>query len=253
MADTRLAPRFEDYNQKYTHIRLARTDGILEVRMHSAGDSLNWTPRVHEELGYCFNDIARDPDNKVVIITGEGSTFCTDMDRNAFIGGAPSWKAVHQEGRDLIENLLSIAVPVIGVVNGPAHIHAEILLLSDIVLAADHATIQDPIHFTAGWVPGDGVHVFWPALIGRTRASYFLLMGETLDAVRARELGLVNEVHSAEAVHSRAVAIAEQLATQPPLVRRYARTLMTQEIRRQMHDNLSHGLALEGLAYLDQG
>jgi hypothetical protein len=65
-------------------------------------------------------------------------------------------------------NLLEIQAPMIAV-NAPATVHAELALLCDIVLAVDHATFQDAPHFPSGLVPGDGVHVVWPMLLGLNR------------------------------------------------------------------------------------
>jgi enoyl-CoA hydratase/carnithine racemase len=230
---------------------MTRRNGILELCFHSDGVSLKWDSVVHEELGYCFQDVANDPDNKIVIITGAGDTFCTELNLSAFNLGERTWHAIHQEGRRLLDNLLNIDVPVIGAVNGPAHIHAELALLSNIVVAAQEATFQDCVHYTAGWVPGDGVHVVWPALLGPTRAGYFLMTGEVIPAQKAMELGFVNEVVPRADVLSRAWALAEQLAEKPTLVRRYTRLLLSQEMKRRLLNDLSHGIALEGLPFLD--
>jgi enoyl-CoA hydratase/carnithine racemase len=43
-------------------------------------------------------------------------------------------------------------------------------------------------------VPGDGMHIVYPLLLGMNRGRYFLLTGQTLDAQKALELGLVAEV-----------------------------------------------------------
>jgi hypothetical protein len=50
----------------------------------------------------------------------------------------------------------------------------------------------------------------------------------------------------------RARALAAELVARPPMARRYARMLLTHEFRRRMSEQLSNGLALEGLAMLDQ-
>ena len=62
-------------------------------------------------------------------------------------------------------------MPVIGAIKGPATVHAELAVLSDIVLAAEHTYFSDAPHFRFGTVPGDGVHVVWPMLLGRTGAG----------------------------------------------------------------------------------
>lgn len=76
--------KFETYQNKYSHIRLTRRDGILELRLHTNGDSLVWAGPPHEQLGHCFADVAGDGDNKVVIITGTGKDFCADIDYSSF-------------------------------------------------------------------------------------------------------------------------------------------------------------------------
>ena len=58
-------------------------------------------------------------------------------------------------------------------------------LLCDIVLASDDAVFQDAPHYPEGLVPGDGVHVLWPLLLGMNRGRYFLLTGEKLSAKQA--------------------------------------------------------------------
>ena len=137
---------------------------------------------------------------------------------------------------------------MISAINGPAVRHAEIPLLCDIVLAAEEATFQDSAHFSGGLVPGDGVHVVFPLLMGTNRARYFLLTGQILTAAEARDVGLVNEVLPRQKLLPRAWEVARQLLQRPPLIRRYARVLMTQDLKRRMHDLLGYGLALEGLA-----
>ncbi|MEE9276868.1 MAG: enoyl-CoA hydratase/isomerase family protein, partial [Dehalococcoidia bacterium] len=136
-------------------------------------------------------------------------------------------------------------------INGPAFRHAEIPLLCDIVLASDDTEIQDSAHFINGLVPGDGMHVVFPLLMGLNRGRYFLLTGQTLSAAEAQDLGLVNEVLPRGRLMARARELARELSKQPPLTLRYTRMLLTHQLKQQMHSLLSYGLALEGLAAND--
>jgi enoyl-CoA hydratase/carnithine racemase len=77
------------------------------------------------------------------------------------------------------------------------------------------------------------------------------LTGQTIEAREAKELGLVSEVLPRQDLLPRAWELAEQLTKQSPLVLRYTRVLLTQYIKRQMHDLLGYGLALEGLGSAD--
>ncbi len=94
---------------------------------------------------------------------------------------------------------------------------------------------------------GDGVHIVYPLLMGLNRGRYFLLTGQTLSSHQALDMGLVNEVMPRDQLLPRAWELAEQLAQQSTLVLRYSRVLLTQNLKRQMHDPLGYGLALEGL------
>ena len=243
---------FEDYADKYQNIRMERRDGILQITFHTQGGSLMWSEPPHREFGYAFADIGSDPENKVVIMTGTGDDFCAGMDWPRPARRTPrDWDKTYWEGKRLLMNLLDIEVPMISAVNGPALIHAEIAVLSDIVLAAENAAFQDAPHFPRGTVPGDGVHVVWPLLLGPNRGRYFLLTGQKLSAREALELGVVNEVLPRENLLPRAWELAEQLAQQPPLTLRYSRVVLTLQLKRLMQDMLGYGLAVEGLGLVD--
>jgi enoyl-CoA hydratase/carnithine racemase len=101
-------------------------------------------------------------------------------------------------------------------------------------------------------VPGDGMHIIYPLLLGWNRGRYFLLTGQVLDAEKALELGLVSELLPRPELLPRAWALAEQLAQRPSLLARYTRVLFTQPLKRQLIEYLGYGLALEGLSVVDR-
>lgn len=246
-----IAPKLEDYATKYEHVRLDREDGVLKVTLHTDGDSLVWTGQAHDELAYCFHDIACDRENKVVVLAGAGDSFCAEIDFTTFnLGTAADWSHIIFEGQRLINNLLLIEVPVISAINGPVLVHPEVPLLSDITVAAESATFQDSPHFPSGIVPGDGAHTVWTHILGPQRGRYFLLTDQKLEAKQALDYGAINEVVADEEVLDRALEIARTIAEKPELARRYARVLLTREIKRLVQDQLSLGLTHEALAAL---
>lgn len=237
-----------DYQQRYRHVRMQREDGILELRLHTEGGPLVWGDGPHSELGFCFGDVAADPDNRVVIITGSQDRFIADMDQSWVGAMTPEkWLRIYTHGRRLLTALLEIPVPVIGAVNGAARVHAELAVLSDAVLAADHAYFQDAPHFRHGTVPGDGVQLVWQLLLGPNRGRYFLLTGQRLSAEEALRLGVVNEVVPAEELSARAWELAGELARQSDITLRYTRAALVGRLRQLVAEEVTHGLALEGL------
>ncbi|MBL4800235.1 MAG: enoyl-CoA hydratase/isomerase family protein, partial [Oleispira sp.] len=190
---------FNEYHDKYSTISMSREEGILEIRLHTNEGSLQWSLQAHHELERAFIDIARDRENEVVIMTGTGAEFCGPAiepgkhpNRNTMTPDI--YDPIYWESKQLLPNLLSIEVPVIAAINGPAVRHAEIPLISDIVLATEETFFQDTAHFPGGMVPGDGMHIVMPLLMGTTRGRYFLLTGQKIDAQNAKDIGLVNEV-----------------------------------------------------------
>jgi enoyl-CoA hydratase/carnithine racemase len=243
---------YDTYSKAYPHVAFRREDGILELRLHTDDGSLVWGEPVHEELGPCFADVGSDPDNRVVIVTGTGAKFCGALDGTLAGPLTPQrWRTLYADGIRMLTNLLAIEVPVIGVVNGPASVHAELAVMHDIVIAADTAYLRDGVHFRMGAVPGDGVHVVWPMILGPTRGSYFLLTGQRLTAQEAQSLGVVNEVVPADTALDRAWELARELAMQPDATLRYARAAITDSRRRLLAEQLPLGLALEGLSAVE--
>jgi enoyl-CoA hydratase/carnithine racemase len=244
----RMTRTFDEYQHDYRHVAMTRADGILELRLHSDGGPLVWGDAPHGELGRCFWEVGSDPGNRVIVLTGTGDEFIARLD-DSWVGEMTpeKWNRIFTNGKRLLQALLDIEVPVIGAVNGKATVHAELALLSDIVLAADNAMFQDAPHFRYGTVPGDGVHVIWPLLLGANRGRYFVLTGQRIDAPEALRLGVVSEVLPAGELRDRAWALARELCRQPDTILRYTREALIAPIRRLVRDDLGTGLALEGL------
>jgi enoyl-CoA hydratase/carnithine racemase len=196
---------FESYRNKYENVRMKREDGILEVALHTKGGPLVFNGYVHEALVGAFRDIGDDPHNHVVIITGTGNEFCAQITADGFDFFTPTgFDKILREGTKVLENILDIQVPMIAAINGPVTAHSEYALLCDIVIATEDAYFQDVPHPAFGIVPGDGLHIVWPEVIGEIRGRYFLLSGQKLSAAEAKDYGAVNEVVPRDALMPRA-------------------------------------------------
>jgi enoyl-CoA hydratase/carnithine racemase len=243
-----------EYAKRYSSFaHLSRQDGILEVRLHTNDGPSIFDGAMHAGLGDLFGDIGSDRETRIIILTATGDRFlkATDMDVKAMEPFLPYTAALHlplmPESHRLIENFLNIEVPVISAVNGPASVHAEIPVLADVVLASEDSYFSDSFHFINGIVPGDGVQVIWPMLMGLSRARYFLITGEHISAADAKAIGFVNEVLPAANLMERARSIARAMLRQPDVTLRATRFLFTRALKQAIGNDLSVGLALEGL------
>ena len=247
---------FAEYSIAYKNVAMERRDNILLVRLHTDGGPFVWEESAHRELPEVFAEIGIDQENHVVILTGTGDSFLDSVD-------GPSWTpelrrplgrdVMFREAKQLLRTLLDITVPVLGVVNGPARIHAEVPLLSDVVIASDTAAFTDGVHFTTGGVPGDGVHTLWQRWLGPNRGRAFLMQCQEIGAQEALQLGLVSEVLPPNQLMDRAWEIAYEWVKRPVFTLRYTRAALTLGLKRAINDELDEGLALEmlGRAFME--
>lgn len=235
--------------------QIERHEGLVEIRLHTREGPLLWDGEVVRELCELFGQLARDPEVRVVILTGTGNVYCEmGMALDPLpVFTARSWEDVRWQGEQLLANLLAIQAPVIACINGPVTSHPEIPLLSDIVLAAQDADVQDAGHFIFNVAPTDGLHIAMPLLMGLTRARYFLFTGQKLTARAALDMGLVNELLPREQLLPRARQLAAHMLERNPLVLRYTRLALTHHLKSLFHHGMGYGAALEGLAIIDEG
>jgi enoyl-CoA hydratase/carnithine racemase len=245
--------RFDSYRESFPNARLGRSPaGVLEVALHTNGNTLIFNGHTHEQFVELFHTIGSDPDNRVVILTGSGAAFMESISPEGFDFFTPGgYDKIYREGKKVLMNILDIEVPLIAAVNGPVRLHSEYILLADIVLATAATVFQDKPHFDFGIVPGDGVNLLWPEVIGSIRGRYFLLTRQELDAQTAKEWGAVNEIVAADRLLARAHEIAAGLAKLPPLTTRYTRIALTQKLRRIIDEGVGYSLALEGISAAD--
>jgi enoyl-CoA hydratase/carnithine racemase len=239
----------DEYIDRYESLALERSDdGVLEVRFHTDGGPFVWGAVPHRELAPAFVDIGMDPDNRVVVLTGTGDAFCDQLDEGSYQRASRpfDWSEIRIERMRHLRALVDIEVPTVGIVNGPATNHAELVVLSDVVVASDRATFADHSHGET--VPGDGGHLIWPHLLGPNRGRYFLLTEQVLDAQRALDLGVVSEVVPHDRVRQRGLDVAHQLAAKPTSLLRATREALVGPLRALLAGaQLNNGLGIEAM------
>jgi len=243
-----------DYFTAYQNVKLTRdASGVLTVQLHSGGGPLIMSAQAHTEFVDAFYRISQDRANKIVILTGAGGEFISDVDWSSFgdVADPGVWSQVHDEGVQALENIANIRVPVIAAIEGRAHVHSEYALLASVIVAAEGATFQDVAHFSAGVAPGDGIFTAWSHRAGAGRAEAFLLNPHPLPACTAQEWGVVAEVVPNGKALNRSRELAELYLKAPEVTRRNTRVHFIQPLKERIVREVGYGLSLEGASAAD--
>jgi len=243
-----------DYFRAYSSLKMTRdARGVLVAEFHTKGEPLTFTARDHTDFVDAFYRIGQDRTNAVVIFTGTGGHFIPGIDFSSFgnVADPGVWSQVHDEGVQILENLLNIRVPVIAAVEGRLDVHSEYALLANVIVAGESATFNDLPHFAGGIVPGDGIFTAWSYRAGAGRAEAFLLHPRALSARTAYEWVVVTEVVRDGEALSRAIELAYSYLKVPEITRRNTRVHFTQPLKERMVREVGYGLSLEGASAAD--
>ena len=170
------------------------------------------------ELGEVFRAFRDDDELRVGVITGAGEKFfCPGWDLKAAADGDAVDGDYGVGGFGGLQELRGLNKPVIAAVNGICCGGGlEWALSADIILSADHAQFALP-EIRSGTV-ADAASVKLPKRIPYHIAMEMLLSGRWIDAEEAHRWGMVNHVYPAASLMEEARALADHLASGPPLV-----------------------------------
>jgi enoyl-CoA hydratase/carnithine racemase len=242
------------YFDRYDNLAFSRDDeGVLVMRFHTDGGPVTFTGQTHEDLPAALDELSLDADNAALVITGTGDSFMDKIDGPSLgeIYKPAVWEKTRSEGTKVLQRLLDLPMPVVGVANGPAIVHSEYLLLADIHIASERATYADFPHPAFGITGGDGVQVVWEEVAGTARAKWLLWTGEAIDADTALQWGVVNEVVPHNRALERGIEIASGLAAKPRVYRTLQKQTLNSNLRRRITQDVPYGMALEGLTAAD--
>jgi len=204
---------------EYESIIVEHDGPIARITLNRPDRLNSFTAAMHEELKEALNEV---PEARVIVLTGAGRGFCAGQDLNdraVSSGDHPVdlGMTVETAWNPLIRKLTSLPQPVIARVNGvAAGAGANIALACDMVVAARSAKFIQS--FSAiGLIPDSGGTWALPRLVGQARAMGLALTGEPLPAEKAEEWGLIWKCVDDEALDAEVDAIAQKLASLPPL------------------------------------
>jgi methylglutaconyl-CoA hydratase len=215
-------------------------NGSRTVRVETAGKIGRVTfcrPEVHnafndqviDEMTFAFKRLKTDPDVRVVILSGDGKSFCAGADLNWMRRVKDSaFEDNLDEARrlaDLFWDIYSFPKPVIGRINGAAIGGGTgFVAVTDIAVAAQSAVFSFS-EVKIGVVPAC-ISPYVIKRVGEGKAREFFLTGERLTSDRALEAGLVNRAVPDEMLDATVNGLVESLLSSGPEAIRVCKELL---------------------------
>lgn len=218
-------------------------DGIATITFNRPAKLNSLLPETFELLARYSTEAQQDDDVHAIIVTGAGErAFSVGGDLAEVIPRATAGENVVV--RDPAKRFFSdVFKPVIAAVNGACIAGGlEIMLGTDLRIASETATFG-LAEVRVGVVPAGGSHVRLPRQIPWAIAMQMLLTGEPIDARRAYEVGLVNEVVPAAEVLARARKVAASIGQCGPVAVRTAKEIAVRAMALEPAFALEHALA----------
>jgi 2-(1,2-epoxy-1,2-dihydrophenyl)acetyl-CoA isomerase len=204
----------------YETVLLEQSGPIARITLNRPDKLNSFNTAMHQEVRSALRSVEHSA--RVIVLTGAGRGFCAGQDLGERSMGSDGHAVdlgvtVETAWNPLIRRIVEMPQPIIARVNGvAAGAGANVALAADIVVAARSAKFIQS--FSAiGLVPDSGGSWVLPRLVGQARALGMTLTGEPLPAETAAEWGLIWKCVDDDSLDDEVDALAEKLASLPPL------------------------------------
>jgi len=217
-------------------IIVSENAGVLEISIQRPERKNALTHAMYTAINGAFERAESESSIRALLITGTQDCFTAGNDMVDFLQNPP----IGDEApvMILLGKLAKFTKPLIAAVNGPAvGIGTTLLLHCDLVYLGASAKLQMP--FTSlGLCPEAGSSYLLPLLIGHQRAAELLMLGETMGAQRACELGIANSVLADDEYLQHARQQAARIVGQPAAAVRLTKELMRSAFNERLHAHM---------------
>jgi enoyl-CoA hydratase/carnithine racemase len=219
---------------EYQQILVEQVDAVLRITLNRPEKLNAYTPVMMGELIAAVTAANEDASIGAIVVTGAGRGFCAGADIEAVFSKNLDSEATPQQPAataatrptDWVQ-LVRDSKPMIAAINGASiGVGLTLVLPFDQILAARGAKLSARF-VKMGLVPELASSHFLTARCGFGAASWLALSGATVLAEEAKELGLVDHVTEPEELLDRAMAMAEELAGNPPTQLRQIKALLS--------------------------
>jgi 2-(1,2-epoxy-1,2-dihydrophenyl)acetyl-CoA isomerase len=224
-------------------------DGVGTLLLNRP-DKLNaFFGTMREDLLAALQSAERDPDVRVVVITGAGRAFCAGGDLEFMSqlqqkNDVAGLRRLLDAGRDVVLQIASMPKPVIASINGvAAGAGCNLALACDYRIASDAAKMSESF-IRVGLHPDWGGTWLLPRLVGRSRALEILATGRMVDASEALAIGMVDRVVAAGELAAETAKVERAFAAAPPLalagIKRALEAAEKNDLRAQLEIEAEH-------------
>lgn len=208
-----------------------RSGGVVRLVFDRREKKNALTPRMWQDLADALQEAAHRPDDRVVVLTGSGDSFCAGTDLGGSTGGTPDVREylprMRRVGRCAVL-LHELPKPTIAAVNGVAvGAGCNLALGCDLIVASERARFSE-IFVRRGLSLDLGGSWLLPRLVGLHRAKELALLGDMVDAAGAASLGVVNRVVPHDELDAVVAGLAERLAALPATAVSLTKRLLNQ-------------------------
>lgn len=222
---------------------ILQVDGFMGIITLSREEEKN---KIDAQMVSEFKDIStriKADDIRVVVITGKGDAFSIGTDREYTSSLMDMGIALEKISISSIVG--AFPCPTIAAINGDALGQGlELALACDIRISAENARFSMP-QVTFGEIPWDGGTQRLARIVGRGKALEMILTGESIDAMEAYRVGLVNRVVPRNELMNEAISLANEMVNKGPIALRFAK----EAVLKGMDLTLEQGLRLEADLY----
>lgn len=192
-----------------------------------------------EKLTEIFDEIEKDEEVLIVIITGAGKkAFVSGADIEEIMRAGRNRTEMILKGQILFSKIRNSSKVVIAAINGYAlGGGCELALSCDIRISSERAIFGFP-ETKLGLIPGYGGTQLLPRLIGIGRAKYMIFSGESITAKEAYEFGLVEKVVKEEDLVEEVKKLAERIAKNGPIAVKASKRAIDQGIELSINEAL---------------
>jgi enoyl-CoA hydratase len=190
-----------------------------------------------QELVDCMLMLDKNPEVRVIILTGNERAFAAGADIAQMVTATPVDQINDQRFRTW-EMLKLITKPIIAAVNGFAlGGGCELAMSCDLIIAGDDAKFSQP-EIKIGTIPGAGGTQRLTRAIGKSKAMMMVLTGDMIDAKTACDWGLVAKVVPAETLLQETFELAKTISDRAPVAVRLAKEAVNKSFEMTLKDGM---------------